>query len=103
MSNHEYHLIALGWSVLIIFLTVFWYATLSRMKVILKERLSETRSHQSVSSLSGVFLFLFRGEFKQTGDERLVSVCARLRSLLYGYIGGVGAYIVFLVIMHPRL
>jgi hypothetical protein len=103
MSNHEYHLVALGWSVLIIFLTVFWYATLSRLKVVLNDRLKETRSGQPLSTLPSTFLFIFRGEFKKSGDERLVSVCARLRSLLYGYIGGVGAYVVFIVIMHPRI
>jgi hypothetical protein len=102
MSTHEYHLIAIGWSFLILFLTVFWYATLRRLSIVLKEHLEVTRSHQSLSGLPGVFLFLFRGEFKQTGDERLVAVCRRLRRLLYGYVGAIGAYIVFIVIFHPR-
>jgi hypothetical protein len=102
MSTHEYRLIAIGWSLLIVFLTFFWYATLTRLSVVLKERLAATRSHQSLSGLPGVFLFLFRGDFKQTGDERLVAVCRRLRQLLYGYLGAIGAYIVFLVIFHPR-
>ena len=102
MSTHEYHLVAIGWSFLILLLTLFWYATLRRLSVVLKERLNSTRSHQSVSGIPGVFLFIFRGEFKQTGDERLISVCRRLRSLLYGYFGCLGAYTVFLVIFRPH-
>jgi hypothetical protein len=102
MSSHDYHLIAAGWSLVIIFLTLFWYATLRRLSVVLKEHLAATRSHQSLSGIPGVLAFLFRGDFKRTGDERLVSVCRRLRQLLYGYIGAIGAYIVFIVIFRPR-
>ncbi len=102
MSIHEFRVVAVGWAILIVFLTLFWYATLSRLSVILKEHLASTRSHQSVSGLPGVFMFLFRGDFKQTGDERLVAVCRRLRQLLYGYLGAVGAYVVFLVICRPH-
>jgi len=102
MSTHEYHLVAVGWAILIVFLTLFWYATLRRLSVVLKEHLATTRSHQSITGLPGVFLFLFRGDFKRTGDERLVGVCLRLRKLLYGYLGAVAAFIVFLVICRPR-
>ncbi len=102
MSTYEFRLIAGGWSILIVLLTLFWYATLRRLSVVLKEHLTATRSHQTLSGLPGVFVFLFRGDFNQTGDERLVSVCRRLRRLLFGYIGAIGAYIVFLVICHPR-
>jgi hypothetical protein len=102
MSLHEYRLVAAGWFILILVLTIFWYATLSRLSVVLKEHLSATRSHQSVSGFIGLFLFLLRGEFKQTGDERIVSVCRKLRQLLYGYLGVTGAFFVFLVIYHPR-
>ena len=102
MSEHEYRLIAGGWLLLILFLAFFWYATLRRLSEILKGRLASTRSHQSVSGVIGIILFLFRAEFKQTGDERLINLCLRLRQLLYGYLGSIGAYIVFLVIMRPR-
>jgi hypothetical protein len=104
MSIQEYRYIAFGWALLILFLTVFWFATLRRLSVVLKERLAATRSHQSFSGgLPGVFLFIFRGEFKQTGDERLSAVCRRLRQLLYGYLGSVIAYFVFIVIFRPRI
>jgi hypothetical protein len=103
MSISEYRLVAGGWLILLVFLTVFWYGTLRRLSGILKERLDSTRSHQPIpQGLVALFLFLYRGDFKQTGDERLKAVCRRLRQLLYGYLGGIGAYIVFLVLFHPR-
>lgn len=102
MSIEEYHLVAVGWSILIVFLTLFWYATLRRLSQVLNDRLNATRSHHSISGLPGVFLFIFRGEFKQTGDERLIAVCRRLRQLLYGYVGSILAYIVFLVLFRHR-
>jgi hypothetical protein len=103
MSTHEYHLIAVGWSILIIFLTVFWYATLSRLAVVLKDHLDAEGSHQSVPGIFGMFRFLVRGRFKQTGDARVIAICTRLRSLLLGYIGAAGAYIVFMIIMRTRV
>ena len=103
MSIQEYHLVAVGWAILIVFLTLFWYANLRRLSVILKEHLATTRSRQSISGLPSVFVFLFRGDFKQTGDDRIVAVCNRLRKLLYGYLGAVGAYVVFLVICRPAV
>ena len=102
MSLHEYRLVAGGWFVLILFLTVFWYATLRRLSEVMKEHLSATRSHQSVPRFLGLFFFIIRAEYKKTGDTRLISVCEKLRKLLYGYLGSVAAYFVFLVIMHPR-
>ena len=102
MSIHEYRLVAGGWFLLILFLTIFWYATLRRLSEVLKDHLKSTRSHQSISGIPGLFLFIFRGEFKQTGDARMVAVCGRLRQLLYGYVGAVIAYFVFLAVCHPR-
>jgi hypothetical protein len=101
MNPYEYRLVAIGWALLLVFLTLFWYATLRRLSGVLKEHLAATRSHQSVTDLRSVVLFLFRGDFKQTGDERLVAVCRRLRQLLYAYLGSIGAYVVFLVIFRP--
>lgn len=95
-------MVAAGWFLLILLLTIFWYATLRRLSEVMKDHLAATRSHQSIPGFVGLFLFIFRGEFKQTGDARLVGVCYRLRKLLYGYLGSIGAYAVFLVIMHPR-
>jgi len=102
MSNHEFHFVAVGWGVFILISTVFWYLILSRLTVILKDRLSSTRSHQSITGMFSVVRFIARGSFKQTGDERLTAVCERLRKSLYAYIGVVAAYIIFLVIMLPR-
>ena len=101
MSLHEYHLVAAGWLILILFLSVFWYATLSRLSGVLKERLSAKHFRESVPGLRGVFLFIMRGEFKETGDDRLIAVCRRLRQLLYGYLGSIGAYLVFVVVFRP--
>jgi hypothetical protein len=103
MNLHEYYLVAGGWFVLIAFLSIFWFFTLRRLSEVLKDRLKSTKSRQMVSSFSGMFLFLFRAEYKETGDERLIGVCRRLRQLLYGYLGGIGAYIVFLVIFRPHI
>jgi hypothetical protein len=52
--------------------------------------------------VGSVFRFLIRGSFKQTGDERLVALCMKLRKLLYGYMGATAAYVVFLVIMRSK-
>ena len=101
MNPYEYRLVAIGWALLLIFLAVFWYATLRRLSVVLKEHLAATRSHQSITDLRSVILYLFRGDFKQAGDERLVAVCRRLRQLLYAYLGSIGAYVVFLAIFRP--
>jgi hypothetical protein len=102
MSTHDFHLIAAGWFLLILFLTMFWYATLRRLSVVLSERLKSTGSKESIPGIPGLFLFIFRGEYKETGDARLIGICHRLRQLLYGYIGAIGAYIIFLILMHPR-
>jgi hypothetical protein len=98
MSSQEYHMVADGWLLLILFLTMFWFLTLRRLETVLKEHLSSTRSHQAISGLPGLFRFVIRGEYNRTGDERLVSVCNKLRKLLYGYLGVVIGYIVFLVL-----
>jgi hypothetical protein len=102
MSSHEYWLVAGGWAVLIIVLTIFWYATLNKLAGLLKERLKETKSSQPITGVVSVFKYLVRGQFKQTGDERLMALCKKLRQLLYGYIGVTIAYFVFLELMHPK-
>jgi hypothetical protein len=102
MSHDEYRMIAVGWLLLLLFLTLFWYFTLRKLSQVLTEHLKSTCSHQDIAGLRGLFLFLMRGEYRQTGDERLVAVCARLRQRLYGYLGAIGGYIVFLVIFRPR-
>jgi hypothetical protein len=102
MSIEEYRLVAGGWFLLILFLTVFWYATLRRLEGVFKEHLDATRSHQSIGGLTGMLQFIIRGDFRRTGDERMVGVCQRLRKLLYGYLGSVAAFIVFLVICRPH-
>jgi len=102
MNPYHMHLIATGWSLLVVFLTLFWFLTLRRLEVILRERLASTRSHQSISDFRGILLFIFRGDFKRTGDDRLVAVCSRLRTALIGYIGCLAAYIVFMVIYYRR-
>jgi len=102
MSVEEFRDIAFGWAILLVFLMLFWYATLRRLSVILQERLG-ARLKASVSTLPGVFLFIFRGDFHEAGDDRLAAVCKRFRQLLYCYIGAIGAYIVFLVIFRPHL
>jgi hypothetical protein len=103
MSLFKYRMIAEGWLLLIICLTMFWYAVLRRLSEILKERSKVTRSREPApEGMLGLFMFLFRGDFKQTGDERLASVCRRLRQLLYGYLGAIGAYLVFLAVFRPH-
>jgi hypothetical protein len=101
MSTQEYYFVAGGWFLLILLLTLFWYASLTRLAEILQENIKRTRSRNTVPGLGGLFLFIFRGEFKQSSDQRLVAVCKKLRTLLYAYLGSIGAYIVFLVFMHP--
>ena len=103
ISIEEFRLIATGWAILIVFLTIFWYATLRRLSVILKERLESTRSHQTVSGMGGLLNFLLRGEYDRTGDQKLIGVCRKLRKLLYGYLGAVGAYVVFMIYCRPHL
>ncbi len=103
MSLEEYRLVAAGWFLLIFFLTVFWYFTLRRLAQIFKERFAATRSHEPApEGVLGLARFLIRGDFRNTGDERMAALCRRLRQLLYGYLGSVGAYIVFLVIFRSR-
>jgi cell division septal protein FtsQ len=102
MNPYEYRLIAAGGALLILFLGVFWYAILSRLSVVLKEHLAATRSHQSLTDLRSVLLFLFRGDFKQSADERLVGVCRRLRQRLAAYLAFIAVYVLFLVIFRPR-
>ncbi len=98
MSANEYRIVATVWPILILFLTLFWFFTLRRLSVVLKDQITRMRLRRPISGVSGMFLFIFRGEFEQTRDERLVAVCRRLRSLLYGYVGSIAAYIVFLAI-----
>ena len=103
MSLHNYRLIAGGWCVLILFLTLFWYFTLTRLAQILKENIKQSGSSQPPSNFAEIFLYVFRADYKQTRDTRLINVCDKLRKLLFAYVGALGAFIVFLVIMHPRL
>jgi len=102
MSRHEYILIAAGWFVLLMFLTIFWFVTLRRLAAIIKERLPYDRSVKSVSGFAGMFQFLIRAEYRKTGDNQLIAICKRLRQLFYGYLGAIGAYLVFLVLFRPR-
>ena len=101
MSTHEVRLIALGWGGLILFLTIFWYATLRRLGEVFKERLTQTRSRET-SDFQGILRFLIRGDYKKTGDAKLIAVCGKLKNLLYGYLGVVIAYAVFIVLMRGR-
>jgi hypothetical protein len=101
MSIQEYYMVAGGWFLLILLLTIFWYASLSRLSEVLRENIKNTRSRETVPGIGGLFLFIFRGEFKQTTDVRLRAVCKKLRSLLYAYLGTIGAYVVFLICMRP--
>jgi hypothetical protein len=102
MSLYKYRLITGGWGFLIMLLTLFWYFTLRRLSEVMKAHVEATQSRESVPGFAGLFLYLFRGEFKKSDDQRFVAVCRRLRQPLYGYIGAVGAYVIFLVLMHPR-
>jgi hypothetical protein len=102
MSSQEYYLVGGGWSLLIIILTIFWYATLRRLTQVLKEDLKKARSDEPVPTIPSLFVFILRGDFKETRDSRLVTLYRRLRQLLYGYLGVTIAYFVFVVLMHPR-
>ncbi len=101
MSTQEYYMVAGGWFLLILLLSIFWYASLTRLAEVLHENIKNTRSRETVPGLGGLFLFIFRGDFKLTSDQRLIAVCKRLRSLLYAYLGTIGAYVVFLLMMRP--
>jgi len=102
MSTQEYYLVAGGWFLLILLLSIFWYAALCRLAEVLAQYIKEKRTRETVPGLGGLFLYLFRGEFKRTGDARLKAVCQRLRSLLFAYLGSILGYIVFLVLLHPH-
>lgn len=101
MSLYKYELIAGGWTVLIVVLCMFWYALLSKLLQVVKAHLKETRSRQVVNGVSGMFRFVLRAEYMQTGDERLITLCTKLRKQLYAFLGCIGAYIVFLAVMRP--
>jgi hypothetical protein len=104
MNPHEYRLVAGGGAILLIFLTIFWYVMLKRLSTLLGERLAGKgkKVGRKLDSVASVFLFLFRDEYKRSGDEVAISVCRRLRSLLYGYLGTIGAYVVFVIFFRPR-
>ena len=102
MNPHKYQLIAVGWLILLLFLTLFWYVTLRKLSQVLAEHLKSTRSQRTIPGLGGLLLYLYRTEYKQSGDERLITVCTRLRQRLYGYFGAIAGYLVFLVFFHPR-
>ncbi len=97
MPIHDYRIIAIGWSGLIIFLTIFWVATLSKLTGVLKERLAAAGSRYPITGMPSVIGFILGGGYKNAGDERLVAVCQKLRKLLYGYLGVTIAYIIFMV------
>lgn len=96
-------MIAMGWGAMVLFLAIFWWLMLTRLSQVLQERLNNSRSRRRLNGVADLFLFIFRAEFANSDDERLVGVCKRLRRLLYGYLGAVGAYIVFLVLFRPHL
>ena len=102
MSLHEYRLIAGGWLLLLMLLTLFWYFTLRRLSEVLKDHLKSARLTPPPATIGAMFLFLVRADYKSTRDDRLIGVCNRLRQLLYGYLGAAGAYFVFLVICQSR-
>jgi hypothetical protein len=102
MNPFEFRMVAAGWLVMLIFLTLFWYLTLTRLAKLLKENLSATQAGKIRPGIAGIFRFIIRGDYESTRDQRLIPVCRRLRRLLYGYIGVVGAYVVFLVMMRPH-
>jgi len=101
MSVENYRTIAGGWALLILFLTAFWFLTLRRLSLILRAHLQETGGSGIAPGLAGMIPYLFRGDYKLSGDPRLISVCTKLRNLLYAYFGAIGAFLVFIVIMHP--
>ena len=92
----------MGWGIIVIFLAIFWWLMLSRLAQVLQERLKDSRSERQLRGVGDLFLFILRGDFVASGDERLIGVCKRLRRLLYGYLGATGGYIVFLVLFRPR-
>ena len=102
MSPQKYEMIAIGWGMIVVFLAVFWWLMLSRLAQVLKERLKDSRMKREITGFGSLFQFVIRGEFRETKDDRLISVCRKLRQLLYGYLGIVAAYIVFLEIYRPR-
>lgn len=103
MNPFEYRMIAAGWLLMLVFLTLFWFLTLKRLSQLLKENLGSAGAPTLGPGIYGVFQFIMRGDFEKTRNEKLISVCGRLRQLLYGYLGVTGAYIVFLVLMRPHL
>ncbi len=97
-------MVVVGWGILIVFLTLFWYMTLTRLGKIFKEHLAATGSNRSIpEGLVGLFLFVIRGDFIKTGDPQFADVCRRLRKLLFGYVGVVIAYFVFTVLARPHI
>jgi hypothetical protein len=103
MSIHEYRLIGAGWFLLIAFLTIFWYFTLQRLGQVLRDNLPPGSPGAPGPGIGGLFIFVFRGDFVQSRNPRLVEVCKKLRKLLWGYVGGVLAFIVFVVKLHSYL
>lgn len=103
MSAFEFRMIAAGWLVMLVFLTLFWYLTLNRLSHLLKDNLDESGPVKVGPGFYGVFQFIMRGDFEKTRNDKLINVCRRLRQLLYGYLGVVGAYVVFLVVMRPHV
>jgi hypothetical protein len=102
MGAYEYRLIAGGWLLALVFLGIFWFLILRRLAVVLKEHLDSTRSHYKIDGMRSLIGFLLSGAYNDTGDERQAAFCKRLRMLLFGYLGVIVAYIVFLVIYYPR-
>ena len=102
MNPFEYRMIAAGWLLMLVFLTLFWFLTLKRLSQLLKDNLGESTAPKLGPGIYGVFQFIMRGDFEKTRNDKLISVCRRLRQLLYGYLGVPGAYVVFLVLMRPH-
>jgi hypothetical protein len=102
MNPFEYRMIAAGWLLMLVFLTLFWYLTLKRLEQLLKENLSGPGAPKLGPGIYGVFQFIMRGDYEKTRNDKLIGVCRRLRQLLYGYLGVTGAYVVFLVLMRPH-
>ena len=100
MNPHEYRLVAMGATILVIVLTLFWYGMLKRFGEVLNERMGG--KGRKLDSVASVVQFLVRAEYMRLGDEQLIAVCKRLRTRLYSYLGGIGAYLVFIIIMRPR-
>lgn len=103
LSPEKFRLIAEGWLALLVFLTVCWGALLRRFAEILKARQLAARSRQETpAGIPGMLRFLLRSGYRHTGDDRLIAVCQRLRNLLFGYLGCVGGFAVFVILMRPR-